>query len=264
MISLYTTAFNLKDFDVDLDDAFSNWLYYVDEIVIGTLRKDHEDVREKITSSKYYDPKRIGVVSRNLDIFQDIYWDGKLKNASLENCKHSVAIQVDLDERLSGDKQGYIEIAKEISKHDFPCSVMLPSINLYGDLDHFVDIGYKWYMHTREQTFRGPVNFALKNDGSFDPEKSDTCELIDEKGNLIPCIGKIAVTNNDPKVIHLGFLDIERRANLNKNFWKDIWSERKSLSRKKKVEATNVLTDPTDFNPPSKLHNFPQPLWPKL
>ena len=36
-----------------LDDAFSNWLYYVDEIVIGTLRKDHEDVREKITSSKY-------------------------------------------------------------------------------------------------------------------------------------------------------------------------------------------------------------------
>ena len=264
MISLYTTAFNLKDFNVDLDDCLANWFYYADEIVIATLKKDEEDVREKITSSKFSDSEKITLVSADLDIPEDVYWDGKLKNTSLQSCRYNVAIQVDLDERLSGDKEGYIQIAKEINKHDFPCSVMLPTINLYGDLDHFADVGYKWYMHTREHTFRGPVNFALKNDGNFDPEKSDTCELIDEKGNLIPCIGKIAFTNNDPKVIHLGFLDIQRRANLNKNFWKDIWSERKTLSQKKKVEATNVLTNVSEFDPPTKLHNLPKPLWPKI
>ena len=234
MISLYTTAFNLKNFNINFDDAFSNWLCYVDEITIGTLRSEHEQVRDLVVKSEYYDSEKIGVGSRHLDIYDDIYWDGKLKDAALKNSHHDVALQVDLDERISGDIAGFEFLSDEIVDTDFPCSVMIPYLNLYQDMDHFLDIGYKWYLHTREGTNRGPVNFALKEDGCFDPEKSDTCELIDDEGNIIPAISKIPFGDNQPKIIHLGFLDLERRANLNKKFWKDIWSKRKSLSQKKK------------------------------
>ena len=30
MISFYTTAFNLDDFDIDIEDALLNWFYYAD------------------------------------------------------------------------------------------------------------------------------------------------------------------------------------------------------------------------------------------
>jgi hypothetical protein len=264
MISIYTTAFNLKEFNIDFDDAFSNWLCYADEIVIGTLRKEFDQVRDLVVSSKYYDPKKIGVVSRHLDIFNDIYWDGKLKDAALKNCRHDIVLQVDLDERIAGEKEGFEELSEELLRHDFPCSVMLPYLNLYKDINHFLDIGYKWYLHKREGTRRGTVNFAIKEDGCFDPEKSDTCELIDEEGNLIPCIAKILFSVEQPKIIHLGFLDLERRAHLNKKFWRDIWSKRKSLSQKKEVEATDVLINASEFEPAISKHGLPNPIWPTL
>ena len=72
MISLYTTAFNIEKLDVDFDEVFSNWLYYVDEIVIATLRWQHEEVRDKVIKSKFYNPKKIGVVSRHLEIQTDL------------------------------------------------------------------------------------------------------------------------------------------------------------------------------------------------
>ena len=58
MISLYTTVFNLDKLDVDFDEVFSNWLYYADEIVIATFRWEHEQVRNKIIKSKFFDSKK--------------------------------------------------------------------------------------------------------------------------------------------------------------------------------------------------------------
>ena len=264
MISFYTTAFNLDDFDIDIEDALLNWFYYADEVVIATINKDYKKVEEKVKRSKFFGVRQIKIVSKDIDISTDIFWDGKLKNLSLQNCSNKVAFQIDLDERVSGIKEDYIAMAKELSLHDFPCSIMIPTVNLYGDLDHFKDVGYKWYIHTRKNCFRGAVNFSMKEDGCFDPEKSDTCELIDSKGYLIPCIGKINMTQTSPKIIHLGSLDFQRRANLNKKFWRNIWSDRKTLSEKKQVDATDVYIDSSDFKEAAQKHNLPTPLWPKL
>jgi hypothetical protein len=264
MISLYTTAFNLGDFDVDIEDALSNWFYYVDEVVIATIDKDYKKLKNKIESSKFFGIKEIKIVSKDIDISNDIFWDGKLKNLSLQNCSNNVALQIDLDERISGSKKDYTLMANELGLHDFPCSLLIPTINLYGDLEHFKDIGYKWYIHTQKDSFRGAVNFAIKDDGCFDPEKSDTCELIDGRGSLIPCIGKINFTETGPKIIHLGALNFERKANLNKKFWRKIWSERKTLSQKKQVDATDVCIDPLEFKEVVQKHNLSTPLWPNL
>ena len=264
MISIYTTAFNLENFKIDLVDAIDNWLVYGEEIIVATINEDYEKIKDIIKSSKFSKNKKIKIVSENIDIKNDIFWDGKLKNLSLKSCSNDVVLQVDLDERLSGSKKIYKMAEEEILLHDFPCSIMIPTINLYGDLDHYKDIGYKWYMHTRKDTFRGSVDFAIQENGIFDPEKSDTCELIDKDGQLIPCVAKLPVTSDGPKVIHLGSLDFHRRANLNKKFWRKIWSDRKTLSQDREVEATDVYTDHLEFEEPTKKHNLPTPLWLKL
>jgi len=259
MISLYTTAFNLDKINIDLDEAFSNWLCYVDEIILATFGDQHEETRERVAKSKFWDSRRIRVVSRDVEIETDVYWEGKLKNTALQNCNHEVAFQCDLDERISGDINAFKNTAKEIIKHDFPCSVMMPTIDLYEDLDHYVSIGQKWYMHKKEGTFRGSVNWARKKDGTLDPEKSDTCELLDIEGSLIPCIGKIEFTRDGPKIIHLGYLDLDERNKVNE-FWGKIWNHR----HKGKFDQGYKMDQTKTGDPRKKPHNMVQPLWPTL
>jgi len=261
MISLYTTLFNVSRLNVDFDDVFSNWLYYCDEIVISTFTKEAAEVKREISKSKFYNPKKIGVVSSHLEIQTDLYWDGKLKDAALKNCRHDIALQIDLDERISGKPILFHYLCNHILSHSSPCSVMLPTIDLYEDLDHYINIGYKWYLHRKKGTHRGSVHWAKKEDGSFDPEKSDTCELIDENGNLIPCIGKVPLGDkDDPKIIHLGYLDLEKRNKLNKEFWAEIWDFRKTGIRKNDFQAPDIESG----DPRKQPHNLPQPLWPTL
>ena len=171
MISLYTTAFNLDKINIYLDEIFSNWFCYVDEIVIATFESQHVEVMNRVARSNFYDPKKIRVVSKHVEIETDIYWEGKLKNTALQNCKNEVALQCDLDERISGDIIAFKNIGEELIKHDFPCSVMMPTIDLYEDLNHYVSIGQKWYIHKKEGSSRGSVNWARKEDGSLDPDK---------------------------------------------------------------------------------------------
>mgnify|MGYP003643697619 CR=1 FL=1 len=258
MISLYTTIFNLSNFNFDIEEAFSNWFYYVDEVVVTTLKDQLEEVTRAIKSTKFKDSVKI--ISMDIDINEELYWDGKLKNAALERCNSDVVIQVDFDERISGEKETFRELATEINRHDFPCSIMLPTIDLYEDLNHFVNIGYKWYLHTRKGTQRGAVNFAIKEDGSFDPEKSDTCELIDAEGRLIPCIGKLNLTENDPKIIHLGYLSLESKNKINENFWGKIWNHRKTGIKLKDFIPEKIESG----DPRKKPHNIPLPLWKTL
>ena len=119
MISFYTTAFNLDDFDIDIEEALLNWLYYADEVIIATINKDYKKLKQKVESSKLFGIKKIKIVSKDIDIKNDIFWDGKLKNLSLQNCTNKVAFQVDLDERISGSKEDYMAMARELSLHDF-------------------------------------------------------------------------------------------------------------------------------------------------
>ena len=50
MISLYTTAFNLDNFEFSLEDALLNWFYYVDEVVISTLASQVEEIKNKVNT----------------------------------------------------------------------------------------------------------------------------------------------------------------------------------------------------------------------
>ena len=136
---------------------------------------------------------------------------------------------------------------------------MLPTIDLYEDLDHYINIGHKWYLHTREGSNRGSVNWARKEDGSLDPEKSDTCELIDKKGNLLPCIGKVDFYKENPKIIHLGFLDLEQRNKVNQ-FWGKVWNHRSTGEFDKDHKPEKIKIG----DKRKQKHNLSKPLWQNL
>ena len=214
-------------------------------------------LKNKVKYTEFYDSVKI--VAPDLNINEDLYWVGKLKDASLKKCTHDIVIQADFDERISGSRESLYELAKEINIHDFSCSIMLPTIDLYEDLNHYMTIGSKWYLHTRKGTNRGAVNFGIKEDGSIDPKKSDTCELIDNEGNLIPCIGRIRFNEKDPKIIHLGYLNLNARNKINKNFWSQMWKLRTAS------ESSGCKTKVfTSEDPRKKTHYLKHPLWPTI
>ena len=259
MISIYTTGFNLEKINTDFDDVFSNWLLFADQIVIATFKDQEEKTKNINSKSKFFDPLNIAVVGFAPDIEGDIYWEGKLKNEALQHCYSDIVIQCDLDERISGDPELVKSIGEEILKHDFPCSVMLPTIDLYEDLDHYINIGYKWYIHKRQGTFRGAGNFAKKQDGTFDAEKSDTCELVTNNGDLIPCVGKINYSPKSPKIIHLGYLDLKERNKVNE-FWGKIWDHRHTG----KFNSNYAPEEIKSGDKRKQKHNLSKPLWENL
>ena len=67
MISLYTTIFNLSNFNFDIEEAFSNWFYYVDEVVVTTLKDQLEEVTGAIESTKFKD--FVKIISMDIDIW---------------------------------------------------------------------------------------------------------------------------------------------------------------------------------------------------
>jgi len=166
---------------------------------------------------------------------------------------------VDLDERVSGDKKLLKRMEEGLRQQTFPCSVMLPTLDLFEDLHHYITIGGKWYMHHKEGCYRGAVNFARKEDGTLDHSKSDTCELIDSRGSLIPCVGKVDFSSNNwPKIIHLGYLNLDERNKVNE-FWGKIWNHRKTGELLDTWERKKIKTDSR-----KKPHNLPLPLWPTI
>ena len=144
MISIYTTGFNLEKININFDEVFSNWLVYANEIVLSTFQDEIKTTVDIISESKFYDPEKIKVVGFTVDIENDVYWEGKLKNLALENCTNSVVLQCDLDERGAGDPKHFEVCRRSILDHDFSCSVMLPTMDLYEDLDHYINLGKKW------------------------------------------------------------------------------------------------------------------------
>lgn len=235
--SIYTSLFNYDPEKFDLLEAFKNWSKYGDEIVIATFEDQVEDITRAI---QYSDPRCIGwsygvnLVSCPDTSLDDPLFDGKLKNAALQACSNELVIQQDMDERLGGDIEQWNYLASVLKTLKPPYAAMVPVIDLYKDYDHYKAINAKWYLHLKEESYRGVVGFAKRGNGTLDISKSDSCELIDKNDNLIPYFVDprfaLPFTNKEaeqinpsmPHVVHLGYLDLTKRAEHNK-FRKKCW-----------------------------------------
>jgi hypothetical protein len=133
---------------------------------------------------------------------------------------------------------------------------MIPSVNLYKTCDNYFSITPKWYLH-KSGLFRGPVNFAKKNNGYIDTTKSDTCELIDKNGNLVPskmspCDIESLRRDKYPFVVHMGYLSLENRLIRNNNFWSKHWL----IESGGEKPSHKVHSNLEDFTEEFKAHNL--------
>lgn len=235
MISVYTTAFNIVKGGFDLSSALKNFSLVGDEIVIGTLKNEDNTLEILKGFSDFYPIK---IVETDYDI-RTFAVDGKLKDAALQSCSGEFCIQLDADERVGNPDVWNDLISPESNlKQVFIESdaLMLPVIDLYRDINSYKGINRKWYIHKRVSVLwgklhRGVVGFARLADGKFDKEKSDGCELLYADATLATSAAFRQLetveeldTAGIPFVVHLGYLDLARRDELNNRFWKETWA----------------------------------------
>lgn len=246
MISIYTSAFNLIKNKFDYKDALFNFSNLANELVIA-VNTSEDDTLEVLKEEARQNTKcNIKVISTDF-LYTDPLLDGKIKNAALQASTEDVKIGLDMDERIPlWQKGSWMSYATFLKHSQYP-AFFIPSVNLYKDENHYFSITKKWYMH-KGGLKRGPVNFGLNKDGTVDINKSDTCELIDKDGNLVPSMD---VSLSDLFVYHLGYMNLEDKILRNKNFWKNHWS----VESGREVEIPLTL-DEISKNRIVKKHNW--------
>lgn len=267
-ISVYSSLFNVESGLFDLEDALLNWSKYADEIAIATFEDEKNSIVTaiKCAAEAISFKGGIKVVVKKDTNLDDPLFDGKLKNAALQACSNEIVIQQDFDERIGGKKSYWKDLAERIIQFKMPLGCHIPVIDLYKDLDSYKSVNAKWYIHTKAGTKRGPVNFAIRSDGTIDVTKSDTCELINHNGDLTSSIAELSFkteTQNGkfntqfPHIIHLGYLNLNNRIENNK-FWSKIWSARNG----KKVEVAQDL-DTLEKENDARPHGLEKEWWKK-
>ncbi len=233
-ISIYTSLFNLKSYFPNYKKHLENYCSLADEVIVSTIKDEGDTYSELIEYSKMNN--KIKVILTDLKPYTPPF-DGQLKDAALQKCSGDVLIGLDMDEMISSHNlDKWKEICKILLQRP-EMAIWVPVINLYNDNLHFTNISKKWYVH-KPGLKRGVVNFAKRPDGTHDTEKSDSCELLDQQGNLVSAaayvpFGHINNTtemaqflkdNNCPFIWHLGHIDKTRRVQLNWGFWHRQWS----------------------------------------
>jgi uncharacterized protein YxjI len=252
MFSIYSSAFNIIKNDFEYESFVNNFCQFAEEVVIA-VNKSEDDTLSALEDLQIKN-NNLKIISTNFS-YEDPLLDGKIKNEALQNTSNLIKIGLDLDEHIPiWQKQIWIEVGEFlISKKDIGC-IMIPSLNLYKDKDHYSTVGRKWYLH-KEGYQRGAVNFARKENGTVDTSKSDTCELIDINGNLVPSLAfdnsiESLRSGSVPFVVHAGYADLEKRVKRNLNFWHNHWKVESGGEEPKH----KVHKDVSEFNESYQVH----------
>jgi hypothetical protein len=239
MISIYSSAFNLVKNKFDYEPSITNFCNFADEVVIA-VNTSEDDTFDQLTkySLAYTNLK---IISCDYS-YSDPLLDGKIKNHALQNTTQEIKISLDMDEYIPyWQKSMWFKLSAELLNDSVSC-YMIPSINLYKDMNHYSSISSKWYLH-KSGLYRGAVNFAKKQDGTIDTSKSDSCELLDINNNLVAS-RSIQASIEDlrsrfyPFVVHTGYANLHNRIIRNNNFWQKHW-----------------LTESGGVLPPHKVHS---------
>lgn len=227
--SIYTTAWNILKYGFDYKDALGNWSLYADQISIS-VGPSEDGTLDALKAEEGNFPLSIITPDFKTD---DPFFYGKMENSALQNCNGELLIQQNLDERWCGDKDILDMIGEQLLASPSIKAFFVPTIDLYGSKDNYVNFSRKWYVHC-PGLFRGPVKFGLKNDGRPDYNKTSTDELIDKHGKLVPTSVLFSgstieelreyVLSGMPYTMHLGYLNLKDRAS-RAVWWKKFWEE---------------------------------------
>lgn len=258
-ISIYSTAFNAIRNNFDYQGAIRNWSLYADEISIAINTSDDNTfkvIKEFVDGNSY--PVKLTKTEISYD---DPLAYGKIENAALQACTGDLLIQANLDERWRIDLK-LISDLYSFLKNSGAKAFFVPTIDLYGNADSYVNVGKKWYWHLPGLK-RGAVKFGIKEDGHPDYSKTSSDELLDQNGDLVPTISLLDdlsiesiqkyVANGMPITYHLGYLNLKDRAERAK-WWKDFWEKATNGDKNSHITDVNEL-----LKRETKKHGLP--LW---
>ena len=258
MLSVYTTLFNVIKNSFPWEDNVENFTKFADEVVIAVNKS--EDDTLSIVNFFAKDHPNVKVVETNYK-YDNIAFDGLVKDAALQATTQPVCIQMDADETfVHSQKPKWEYYAKELLNSSFDC-YMVPSIDLYGSIDKIranQRIGLKFRMHKRGLK-RGIWKAAWRGE-KIDTGMSDTTELINQNNDLcnatsiVPEQSLFPIFNSELNkyiyTVHLGFLSFDHRISINKSLWAAHWELRSG-------HKENVATDLFSLeNVPTIKHNL--------
>lgn len=261
-ITIYSPLFNIIRNRFDYKDAFANWALYADEISLAINTSDDgtfETVRDYCKQMNY----SVNIVQTDFSYTDDPFMYGKIVNAALQNSSGDILIEQDLDDRWGGNKDVLLLLSEHLLRNnDYFKAYFVPTIDLYGDVNHYLRIGHKWFIHTRG-LYRGAVNFGVKTDGHPDYNKTSTDELIDKNGNLVSTVSLVGdlsieslreyVSRGMPISYHTGYINLHDRAERAK-WWREFWIRATAGDENKHITSVEEL-----LKAETKLHGLP--LW---
>ncbi len=260
-ISTYSTFWNAIRHKLDFKGALDNWATFSDEIVIavGTSTDDTFNAISFYAMEQNY-PVRL--IRTAYDFENDPYAYGKTENAALQGCTGDLMVQQNGDERMLVTREKLHELEWQLRCRMDISAYFVPTIDLYGSKERYLNIGRKWYIH-RSGLFRGPAKVGIKPDGRPDYNKTSSDELLDITGNLVPTLPLLEDLSIEslrtyaeaggPVSFHLGYLDLKER--LDRSIWWKAFWERATGGDKN----THPTTIEELANKETKEHGLP--LW---
>lgn len=232
MFSIYTSLYNLEAGFIDWREALANFEGFADEVVVGTTSSLKDNTINLLSEYIKTHPKvKLTITNFSLESAE---FDGQIKNAAMQQCTRPYCILLDADEFIPiSTKERWVGCTTLLCMPQFSGyhGFLIASVNLCGDMSHYKDIGYKFYIHRNDKNLnRGVVNYARLDNGKIDINKSDTTEIIDKDGKLARMcplsreIGDLKY-GNFPFVFHKWAVDLDKRIKQNK-FWKPVWENR--------------------------------------
>lgn len=241
-LSVYGYAFNCTVRDFDLDGAIANFTSFADETVIATLSTQEDDTLARLMAHEMVLGGRLKVVVSDINPLKDNRFDGNLKTLAMHACsKDNLLVIADCDERFLLSQRPLWDSWGERLLAVSGCDgLMIPVLDLYGSRDTIradQAIGQKFRLHKHTVVKRGVPSYAERANGLIATNASDTTEPLLANGQLAS-FGSVVHNpvnlrpqmaqglKGTPFVTHLGWLDLDRRAKIGREWWAPRWKER--------------------------------------
>jgi hypothetical protein len=262
-ISAYGYLFNARKYGFDTEKTVANFCAFFDEVICATVSSE-DDTREVLAELEVNYPN-FRVIDSKIKIAGNNRFDGQLKTLAMNECKNTLRCIVDFDESFPlSNRDKWDKYCELLINNKFIDGFLIPSVDLHGSEDKIrsdVAVGQKFRLHKDTVHERGVPFFAQRNSGLFDTSRSDSTEPLNGNGELsnFQAIVPQIILNpmfvdqlvDFPYSLHYGNVDLERRAKIGKDFWKERWEERSGREENVATSKNQLDSAPVIF------HNLP-------
>ncbi len=240
-LGCYVSAFRLLTNGFDYERSLRAALAFFDYVTVAVNTRDDDGTLAALQSlaDQIDISPRLKVVSVDLS-YDDVTFDGRLKDAALQACEGDVLCQMDLDESVGPSQRAlWRQYATKLLDSPGVECFMLPSVDLWGSKDTIradKAIDLKFRMH-RKGLHRGVWKRAWLVPGKlFRTDMSDSGEILTADRELAASVAVVppqflqptthAMLNGYPWTAHWGYADLDQRVRVNKAIWAQHWTDR--------------------------------------